>query len=65
MNLLYQNNMIVMDTRVILVTFYNLKWIIFIFFFGISIYAFGMDVTKASCIILGIAEVSNIETLIF
>lgn len=63
MKLLYQNNMIVMDTRVILVTFYNLKWIFI--FFGISIYAFGMDVTKASCIILGIAEVSNIETLIF
>lgn len=63
MKLLYQNNMIVMDTRVILVTFYNLKWIFI--FFGISIYAFGMDVTKASCIILGIAEVSNIENLIF
>ena len=63
MKLLYQNNMIVMDTRVILVTFYNLKWIFI--FFGISIYALGMDVTKASCIILGIAEVSNIETLIF
>lgn len=63
MKLLYQNNMIVMDTRVILVTFYNLKWIFI--FFGISIYPFGMDVTKASCIILGIAEVSNIETLIF
>ena len=38
MNLLYQNNMIVMDTRVILVTFYNLKWIIFIFFFLVLAY---------------------------